>query len=83
MTTATWTITYTKRYNDNGQIETGIKILPTTYQEARRYFATEKRIMQGCGYKMTRFSSTEYGFASKYSTEVMELVRDDIANYTI
>jgi len=76
MTTATWTITYSRRYNDNEQIETGIKIAPTTYQEARREFATEKRIMQENGYKMTRFSSTEYGFANKYSTEVMELVNE-------
>ena len=75
MTTATWTITYTKRYTD-GQIETGIKISPTNYTEARREFATEKRIMQANGYKMTRFSSTEYGFAGQYSTEVMELVNE-------
>jgi len=72
----TWTITYTKRYTDNGQTETGIKIVPTSYQEARKEFATEKRIMQQNGYKMTRFSGTEYGFANKYSTEIMELVQD-------
>ena len=72
----TWTITYTKRYTDNGQIETGIKMAPASYQEARREFATEKRIMQQNGYKMTRFSGTEYGFANKYSTEIMELVQD-------
>ena len=72
----TWTITYTKRYNDNMQIEEGIKIAPTTYQEARKEFAYIKRIYKHYGYKMTRFSSTEYGFANKCSTEVMELVNE-------
>jgi len=76
MTTATWTITYTKRYSDNGQIEEGIKILPTTYQEARKEFAYIKRNYKYHGCKMTRFSSTEYGFANKYFTEVMELVNE-------
>ena len=76
MASATWTITYTKRYTDNEQVESGIKIAPTTYQSARSEFARVKRIMQQLGYKMTRFSATEYGFANQYSTEVIELVNE-------
>lgn len=76
MTTATWTLNYSKRYTDNGQVEDGILIAPTSYREARREFAITKRIMKENGYKMTRFSSTEYGFANKYSTQVVELVRE-------
>ena len=78
-----WTVTYSRRYTDNGQIETGIKFAPTTYREARKEFAWLKQHYMFHGYKMTRFSSTEYGFANKYVTEVMELVRDDITNYAI
>ncbi len=71
----TWTLNYTTRYTDNGDISDGILIAPTTYQEARKEFAMHKHIMRSMGYKMTRFSGTEYGFANKYSTQVVELVQ--------